>query len=69
MHSGTVRLFNDIIGNGFIDPDDGSPSVKVSYRSIVNVGYKILYEGQRVTFEVEVSKNGPMATNVVAIEP
>ena len=55
MPFGTVRLFNDIAGSGFIDPDDGSPSLRVSYRAIVNDGYKILHERQRVAFEVRIS--------------
>ncbi|MGA3050712.1 MAG: cold shock domain-containing protein [Chitinispirillaceae bacterium] len=65
MPAGTVRLFNDITGSGFIDPDDGSPAVKVSYRSIASPGYKILYESQRVTFDVVPTPRGPVAVNVV----
>jgi CspA family cold shock protein len=68
MPTGTVRLFNDIIGDGFIDPDDGSPTVRVSYRSIVSAGYKILCESQRVTFDIVPSGRGPVAANVVVIE-
>ncbi len=68
MPTGTVRLFNDIIGNGFIDPDDGSPSVRVSYRSMTSAGYKILYESQRVAFDIAPSPKGPVAVNVVAID-
>jgi CspA family cold shock protein len=68
MPTGTVRLFNDILGNGFIDPDDGSPSLRVSYRSIENAGYKILCEGQAVTFDVAPSPRGLMAINVVITE-
>jgi CspA family cold shock protein len=68
MPTGTVRLFNEIIGSGFIDPDEGSLRVRVSYRSIVNPGYKILYESQRVTFDVAPTPRGPVAINVVAID-
>lgn len=68
MPTGTVRLFNDILGNGFIDPDDGSPSLRVSYRSIPKAGYKILCEGQAVRFEVAPSPHGPIAINVAVIE-
>jgi len=64
MPIGTVRLFNDIIGNGFIDPDDGSPTVRVAYRSISRDGYKILHEGQKVTFDIEQTPKGPLAVNV-----
>ncbi len=69
MPSGKVCFFNDIIGNGFIEPDDGSEKIRVSYRSIKKAGYKILHEGQRVSFELLRTKNGlRRAVNVIPLE-
>jgi CspA family cold shock protein len=69
MHSGTVSIFNDINGKGFIVPDNGSEKISVSYRAIEKQGYKILYEGQRVAYDVQQVKNGlNRAINVILIE-
>lgn len=66
MLSGTVCFYNDINGNGFIQPDENLGIVKVSYQSIIKKqGYKILHEGQRVVFEVIKTKKGLIAINVV----
>jgi len=69
MYSGTVCIFNDINGKGFIVPDDGSERISVSYRAIKKQGYKILHEGQRVAYDVQQAKNGlNKAINVILIE-
>jgi CspA family cold shock protein len=51
MPSGTVISFNDISGEGLIEPDDGSGKVFVSYKEVKQKGYKILDEGQRVNYQ------------------
>lgn len=61
---GRVRLFNDIIGTGYIEPDDGSPVLKFSYKDIIKPGYRLLYEGQKVTFSVAMTQRGPMAVEI-----
>ena len=66
MHLGTVKAFNDIIGEGFIESDDGSEKIFVSYREIIKTGYKILTEGQRVQYEVFKDTKGRIyAKNVI----
>jgi CspA family cold shock protein len=62
--NGRVRLFNDIIGTGYIEPDDGSPVLKFSYREIIKEGYQLLYEGQSVIFSIEITERGPMAVKI-----
>jgi cold shock CspA family protein len=61
---GRVRLFNDIIGTGYLEPDDGSPVLKFSYKDIIKPGYQLLYEGQTVTFSILRSKRGPVAVEI-----
>ena len=69
MLFGTVCSYNDILGSGFIKPDEGLALVKVSYQSIIDKqgGYKILHEGQRVEFELIHSKKGLTAINVIRL--
>ena len=58
MSTGIIIQFNDIIGKGFIKPDDGSNKISVSYREIIKSGYKILNEGQKVQFELKNDNKG-----------
>lgn len=61
---GRVRLFNDIIGTGYLEPDDGSPVLKFSYKDIVKPGYQLLYEGQTVEFTIRNTSRGPLAVEI-----
>ncbi|KDN43257.1 hypothetical protein RSAG8_06224, partial [Rhizoctonia solani AG-8 WAC10335] len=63
--SGSVKWFNGSKGYGYITPDGGGNDVYVHFKSIVGDGYKSLYEGDLVEFEVEKNGQGYVATNVV----
>lgn len=63
MVTGTVKWFSDRKGFGFIQQDDG-PDVFVHHTEILGTGFKTLYEGDRVTFEVVQDQKGPAAKNV-----
>lgn len=62
--SGTVRWFSEEKGYGFLVPDTGGEDVFVRYSSIEGDGFRMLAEGQRVTFEVGSDGRGPRATAV-----
>jgi cold shock CspA family protein len=62
--SGRVRLFNDIIGTGYIEPADGSPVLKFSYKDIIKPGFQLVYEGQNVTFSILYTDRGPVAVEI-----
>ena len=64
---GTVKFFNKEKGFGFITPDNGESEVFVHFRSIVGDGFKTLYEGQRVRFNVSDGRKGPQADEVEII--
>jgi cold shock protein len=53
MNNGTVKWFNEGKGFGFISNDDGSGDVFVHFSVIQNDGYKVLSEGQKVTYDTE----------------
>ncbi|EHU2951482.1 cold-shock protein [Acinetobacter baumannii] len=62
---GTVKWFNETKGFGFIQQDIG-PDVFAHFKEISSSGFKTLYEGQRVTFNIAQGQKGPTATNIIA---
>lgn len=67
MPIGTVKWFNDAKGYGFIELD-GSDDVFVHFTSIQGEGYRTLYEGDKVEFDIQEDTKGPRAGNVVVVE-
>jgi len=63
--TGVVKWFSRLKGYGFINPDDGTQEVFVHYSAIDGEGYKNLYEGDRVEYELVDKGRGPQAQNVV----
>jgi CspA family cold shock protein len=64
--TGTVKWFDEGKGFGFISPEDGSKDVFVHHSAILGTGFKVLAEGQQVTFDVQQGPKGPAAANVQA---
>jgi CspA family cold shock protein len=61
MATGTVKWFNVTKGYGFIAPDDGSKDAFVHISAVERAGLSSLNEGQKVSFELQVGRNGKTA--------
>lgn len=61
---GTVKLFKNDKGYGFITRADGEGDVFVHYSAIQDQGFKQLTEGESVEFDLGQSDKGPKALNV-----
>lgn len=53
MNNGTVKWFDAEKGYGFITNDDTKEDIFVHFSAIQKEGYKVLEEGQKVSFDVE----------------
>ena len=66
MARGRVKWFNEKKGFGFISRDDGN-DVFVHFSAIKKDGFKVLYEGDEVEFEITQGPKGAQATDVVVV--
>jgi CspA family cold shock protein len=66
--TGTVKWFNETKGYGFISPDDGGKDCFVHHSDIKMEGFRVLKEGQKVSFTPVNGPKGPQATEVQILE-
>jgi cold shock protein len=64
MKYGIVKWYNEGQGRGVIVTDEGLKEVRVAHSAITAEGFKVLYEGQRVRFEIVETARGVAAANV-----
>jgi len=64
MPTGTVKWFNNTKGYGFVRPDEGGDDLFVHYSYIQEEGYKTLYAGQSVEYELREASKGYHAVNL-----
>lgn len=62
--TGIVKWFSRVKGYGFINPDEGEKEVFVHYSAIRGDGYRNLFEGDKVEYELIDRGKGPQAQNV-----
>ena len=67
LDQGRVKWFNNGSGWGFITGSKGM-EIMVHYDQILGEGYKSLYEGDLVSYEVKKSRSGFTAVNVRILE-
>ncbi len=58
MPIGTVKFFNTDKGYGFIAPEDGGQDSFVHITAVQNAGMATLERDQRISYEIEVGRNG-----------
>ena len=64
---GTVKWINKEKGFGFITGEDGKDGY-AHFSQIQKEGFKELFEGQEVEFEITEGQKGPQASNIVVIK-
>ncbi len=67
MPVGTVKFFNTTKGYGFIEPEDGSKDAFVHISAVERAGLSTLNEGQKVSFELEVGRNGKSSAENLSV--
>lgn len=67
MTIGTVKFFNTTKGYGFIEPDDGGKDAFVHISAVQRSGLETLNEGQKVSYELQMGRNGKEAAENLAL--
>lgn len=65
---GTVKWYNEGQGKGIIVRKSGGAELSVACSDIAAEGFKVLFEGQRVMFDVVQTERGQAAKNVTVSE-
>lgn len=68
MSRGFVSSFNEINGTGFIVNEEVPGVIKFTYKDINRQGYRMVYEGQQVIFDLHFTSRGPRALNIIPVE-
>jgi CspA family cold shock protein len=58
MTIGTVKFFNSTKGFGFIAPENGGGDAFVHISAVQRSGLDGLYEGDKVSFDLETGRDG-----------
>ncbi|KKB85830.1 cold-shock protein [Devosia limi DSM 17137] len=67
--TGTVKFFNTTKGFGFISPEGGDKDAFVHISAVQNSGLQGLYEGDKVTYELESGRDGKIsAINLTLVQ-
>lgn len=67
MATGTVKWFNATKGFGFIAPEGGSKDVFVHISAVERAGLTGLADGQKVSFDLETSRDGRQSAANLAL--
>lgn len=59
--TGTVKFFNTTKGYGFISPDNGEKDAFVHISAVQRSGLQGLFEGDKVTFELQTGRDGKVS--------
>ena len=59
--TGTVKFFNTTKGYGFISPDNGEKDAFVHISAVQRSGLQGLFEGDKVSFELQTGRDGKVS--------
>ncbi|MBN9332433.1 cold-shock protein [Devosia sp.] len=59
--TGTVKFFNTTKGFGFISPDNGEKDAFVHISAVQRSGLQGLFEGDKVSFELQTGRDGKVS--------
>lgn len=59
--NGTVKFFNTTKGFGFISPDNGEKDAFVHISAVQRSGIDGLYEGDKVSYDLESGRDGKVS--------
>jgi len=65
--TGTVKFFNTTKGYGFISPDNGEKDAFVHISAVQSSGLQGLFEGDKVTFELQTGRDGKVSATNLAV--
>jgi cold shock protein len=61
--TGTVKFFNTTKGFGFISPDNGEKDAFVHISAVQRSGLQGLYEGDKVSYELQTGRDGKVSAS------
>ena len=67
MANGTVKWFNATKGYGFIQPEGGQKDIFVHITALERAGLRSLDDGQKVTYDLETSRDGRQSATNLAL--
>ncbi|MHA6297688.1 cold-shock protein [Devosia sp. CAU 1758] len=65
--TGTVKFFNTTKGYGFISPDNGEKDAFVHISAVQRSGLQGLYEGDKVSFELQTGRDGKVSASELTL--
>ena len=65
--TGTVKFFNTTKGYGFISPDNGEKDAFVHISAVQRSGLQGLFEGDKVSFELQTGRDGKVSATNLAL--
>ena len=65
--TGTVKWFNEGKGYGFISPDNGEKDAFVHISAVQRSGLQGLYEGDKVSYELQTGRDGKVSATELTL--
>lgn len=65
--TGTVKFFNTTKGFGFISPENGGKDAFVHISAVQRSGLQGLYEGDKVSFELQTGRDGKVSATELTL--